>query len=108
MAELMQRRGNTTSIVSAALLNRRAIRLKQLSPETSVCVLVRPGGRYILSGCHRSGGVEQLIPDWKTRAFLHTAVTEDRFFVQGQTLPRLPNLLMPLLLNNHATMPSVW
>ena len=83
-----------------------AIRLKQLSPATSVCVLEKGSevGAHILSGAvFDPVALNELIPDWKDKgAPVHTAVTEDRFFVLGPNgAMRLPNLLMPPLLNNH-------
>jgi electron-transferring-flavoprotein dehydrogenase len=83
-----------------------AIRVKQLSPETSVCVLEKGSevGAHILSGAVIDPiGLSELFPDWKDMgAPLHTAVTDDRFFVLGpQGALRLPNFLMPPLMNNH-------
>ena len=47
--------------------------------------------------------LNELIPDWKEKgAPLNTPVTEDRFYVLGpQGAVRLPNMLMPPLMNNH-------
>ena len=47
--------------------------------------------------------LNELIPDWKEKgAPLNTPVTEDRFFVLGpQGAMRLPNALMPPLMDNH-------
>jgi electron-transferring-flavoprotein dehydrogenase len=83
-----------------------AIRVKQLSPERSVCVLEKGSevGAHILSGAVIDPiGLAELFPDWKERgAPLHAAVTEDRFFVLGpKGSLRLPNFLMPPLMNNH-------
>jgi electron-transferring-flavoprotein dehydrogenase len=83
-----------------------AIRLKQLSPEMSVCLLEKGSevGAHILSGAVIDPkALNELIPDWKAKgAPLNTAVTEDRFFVLGpQGSLRLPNALMPPLMDNH-------
>ncbi len=83
-----------------------AIRVKQLSPETSVCLLEKGSevGAHILSGAVIDPiGLSELFPDWKERgAPLHTPVTDDRFYVLGpQGALRLPNFLMPPLMNNH-------
>jgi electron-transferring-flavoprotein dehydrogenase len=83
-----------------------AIRVKQLSPDTSVCVLEKGSevGAHILSGAVIDPiGLAELFPDWKDRgAPLHAQVTEDRFFVLGpKGSLRLPNFLMPPLMNNH-------
>jgi electron-transferring-flavoprotein dehydrogenase len=83
-----------------------AIRVKQLSPETSVCVLEKGSevGAHILSGAVVDPiALNELFPDWKERgAPLNTPVTEDRFYVLGpQGALRMPNFLMPPLMNNH-------
>jgi electron-transferring-flavoprotein dehydrogenase len=83
-----------------------AIRVKQLSPDTTVCVLEKGSevGAHILSGAVVDPiGLSELFPDWKERgAPLHTPVTDDRFYVLGpQGALRLPNFLMPPLMNNH-------
>jgi electron-transferring-flavoprotein dehydrogenase len=73
-----------------------AIRLKQLSPDLSVCLLEKGSevGAHILSGAVIDPvALNELIPDWKEKgAPLNTPVTEDRFFVLGpQGALRLPN-----------------
>ncbi|MGH6853903.1 MAG: electron transfer flavoprotein-ubiquinone oxidoreductase [Aestuariivirga sp.] len=83
-----------------------AIRLKQLSPNLSVCLLEKGSeiGAHILSGAVIDPvALNELIPDWKEKgAPLNTAVTEDRFYVLGpKGALRLPNLLMPPLMSNH-------
>ena len=83
-----------------------AIRLKQLSPETTVCVLEKGSevGAHILSGAVIDPiALNELIPDWKEKgAPLNTAVSEDRFYLLGPTgALRLPNFLMPPLMSNH-------
>jgi electron-transferring-flavoprotein dehydrogenase len=83
-----------------------AIRLKQVSPELSVCLLEKGSevGAHILSGAVVDPiALNELIPDWKGKgAPLKTPVVEDRFYVLGPTgALRLPNALMPPLMNNH-------
>ena len=64
-----------------------AIRLKQLAPDLSVCVLEKGSevGAHILSGAVIDPiALNELIPDWKEKgAPLNTPVTEDRFYVLG-------------------------
>jgi electron-transferring-flavoprotein dehydrogenase len=83
-----------------------AIRLKQLSPELSVCLLEKGSevGAHILSGAVVDPvALNELIPDWREKgAPLNTAVTDDRFYVLGpKGAVRLPNFLMPPLMSNH-------
>jgi electron-transferring-flavoprotein dehydrogenase len=91
-------------IVGAGLA--AAIRLKQLSSEISVCVLEKGSevGAHILSGAVVDPiALNELIPDWKEKgAPLNTPVVDDRFYVLGpKGALRLPNFLMPPLMNNH-------
>lgn len=87
-----------------------AIRLKQLSQESgddiSVVVLEKAGeiGAHVLSGAVIDPiGINRLIPDWKEKgAPITTEVTSDRFYYMGPAGEmRLPNLMMPRLMNNH-------
>ena len=87
-----------------------AIRLKQLEAgkgrEISVCVLEKGSevGAHILSGAVIDPiALNELIPDWKEKgAPLNTEVTQDRFFFLTKTGGlRLPNFIMPPLMNNH-------
>ena len=83
-----------------------AIRVKQLSPDTTVCVLEKGSevGAHILSGAVVDPiALNELIPDWKDKgAPLHTAVTDDRFYILGEKgALRVPNALMPPLMGNH-------
>ncbi len=83
-----------------------AIRIKQLSPETTVCVLEKGSevGAHILSGAVVDPiALNELIPDWKEKgAPLKTEVTEDRFYVLGpRGALRVPNGFMPPLMSNH-------
>src|SRR5919204_2978715 len=83
-----------------------AIRLKQLSPETSVCVLEKGSeiGAHILSGAVMDPrALSELIPDWKEKgAPLNTPVSEDRFlFLTERGALRTPNVLLPACFKNH-------
>ena len=83
-----------------------AIRLKQLNPDLEVVVLEKGSevGAHILSGAVLDpSALSKLIPDWKDRgAPLNTAVTEDNFYLLGESgQMRLPNMLMPPLMSNH-------
>jgi electron-transferring-flavoprotein dehydrogenase len=87
-----------------------AIRLRQLSQqnghEVSVCIVEKGSevGAHILSGAVIDPiALNELIPDWKEKgAPLNTPVREDRFLMLGErTQFRIPNLLMPPLMNNH-------
>ena len=83
-----------------------AIRLKQLSPEITVCILEKGSevGAHILSGAVIDPiALNELIPGWKEKgAPLNTPVTADRFYLLGpKGALRLPNALMPPLMNNH-------
>lgn len=82
-----------------------AIRLKQISPDISVCVLEKGSeiGAHILSGAVIDPrALTELIPDWKEKgAPVETAVTDDRFcfFTRGATLT-LPHFIFPPLMSN--------
>jgi len=84
-----------------------AIRLKQLDPELTVVVLEKGGevGAHILSGAVVDPiGIDKLIPDWRddTDHPFKTPVKADHFLVLGPAGSiRLPNFLMPPLMNNH-------
>lgn len=83
-----------------------AIRAKQKNPELSVCVLEKGSeiGAHILSGAVVDPiALNDLIPDWQEKNCpLNNPVTEDRFLVLGPAGSiRLPNFLMPKLMNNH-------
>ena len=83
-----------------------AIRVKQLSPATSVCILEKGSevGAHILSGAVIDPiALNELIPDWKEKgAPLTTEVKQDRFYILGKAgALRIPNFLMPPLMGNH-------
>src|SRR5215469_89023 len=83
-----------------------AIRLKQINPNLSV-VIVEKGsevGAHILSGAVIDPlGLDRLLPDWRTEDTpIRTQVSEERFVWLGPSgALRLPNFLMPPLMNNH-------
>jgi electron-transferring-flavoprotein dehydrogenase len=83
-----------------------AIRLKQLDENLNVVVLEKGSevGAHILSGAVLDvSGLNALIPDWKKRgAPVNVPVKKDNFYVLGAGgQMRLPNFLMPPLMNNH-------
>src|SRR5262245_6066241 len=86
-----------------------AIRLKQLAAaagrETSVCIIEKGGevGAHILSGAVIDPiGLNELIPDWKTRgAPVTTEVGDDRFYYLTKSGGvRVPHVIMPPLMSN--------
>ncbi len=83
-----------------------AIRIKQLSAETSVCVLEKGSeiGAHILSGAVMDPrALNELIPDWKAKgAPVSVAVTEDRFlFLTESKSFQTPSFLLPACFQNH-------
>jgi len=83
-----------------------AIRLKQLNADLEVVVLEKGSevGAHILSGAVLDpAGLDRLIPDWKDKgAPVTVEVKEDNFYILGEDGQiRLPNMLMPPLMNNH-------
>ncbi|WP_436642951.1 electron transfer flavoprotein-ubiquinone oxidoreductase [Microbaculum sp. FT89] len=87
-----------------------AIRLKQLAAEAggdiSVVVLEKGSevGAHILSGAVIDPvGIDRLLPGWRDEDTpIKTKVTEDRFLFLGHSGSiRLPNFMMPPLMNNH-------
>src|SRR5215217_3083891 len=83
-----------------------AIRLKQLNPELGVVVVEKGSevGAHILSGAVIDPiGLDRLLPDWRGEDTpIKTAVSDDRFYWLGSAgALRLPNILMPPLMNNH-------
>ncbi|WP_326889397.1 electron transfer flavoprotein-ubiquinone oxidoreductase [Rhizobium beringeri] len=84
-----------------------AIRLKQVNPELSVVVLEKGAevGAHILSGAVVDPiGIDRLLPGWRDEADhpFKTKVTSDHFLLLGPAGSiRLPNVLMPPLMNNH-------
>ena len=83
-----------------------AIRLKQLDANLEVVVLEKGSevGAHILSGAVLDpSGLNKLIPEWNQKgAPLDVPVKEDNFYILGEAGQiRLPNFLMPPLMNNH-------
>ncbi|MDH7796855.1 MULTISPECIES: electron transfer flavoprotein-ubiquinone oxidoreductase [unclassified Beijerinckia] len=84
-----------------------AIHLKQVAPEASVVVVEKGSevGAHILSGAVIDPiGLDRLLPDWREDEArpLTTQVSADRFYLLGPSGGvRLPNILMPRLMNNH-------
>jgi electron-transferring-flavoprotein dehydrogenase len=83
-----------------------AIRLKQLSPDTSVVVVEKGSevGAHILSGAVIDPiGLERLIPHWRGEDTpIKTEVSDDRFYWLGASRAvRLPNFMLPPLMSNH-------
>ena len=83
-----------------------AIRLKQVSPDTSVVVLEKGSevGAHILSGAVVDPiGLDRLLPEWRgDDTPIKTAVSDDRFYMLGHSgAIRLPNFMMPPLMSNH-------
>ncbi|MGN7752347.1 electron transfer flavoprotein-ubiquinone oxidoreductase [Sinorhizobium sp. 22678] len=84
-----------------------AIRLKQVNPELSVVVLEKGAevGAHILSGAVVDPiGIDRLLPGWRDESDhpFKTEVTDDQFLFLGPAgSVRLPNFLMPPLMNNH-------
>ncbi len=82
-----------------------AIRLKQLSPDSSICLLEKGSeiGAHILSGAVIDpGALNELIPDWKEKgAPVDTPVREDRFVCFSRKGAfTLPHFLLPPLMHN--------
>ena len=83
-----------------------AIRIKQLSGDTSVCVLEKGSeiGAHILSGAVMDPvGLNELFPDWKARgAPVNVPVTQERFLFLTQTRSfETPGFLLPACFQNH-------
>ena len=83
-----------------------AIRLKQLKPELSVCVIEKGSevGAHILSGAVIDPiALNELIPDWQARgAPLDTPVSDDRFLIlTADKSYRIPQWSLPRLMDNH-------
>jgi len=83
-----------------------AIRLKQIDSELNVVLLEKGSevGAHILSGAVLdTSGLDALIPDWKAKgAPITVPVTKDDFYLLGSAGKiRIPNFLMPPLMNNH-------
>jgi electron-transferring-flavoprotein dehydrogenase len=83
-----------------------AIRLKQLNPDTNVCLIDKGSeiGAHILSGAIMDPrALSELIPDWQAKdAPLNTPVSEDRFmFLTQSGSVSTPQFLLPACFKNH-------
>ena len=83
-----------------------AIRLKQINADIGVVVVEKGSevGAHILSGAVIDPvGLDRLLPEWRAEDTpIKTPVTEDRFYwLSASGALRLPNFLMPPLMNNH-------
>jgi electron-transferring-flavoprotein dehydrogenase len=82
-----------------------AIRIKQQSPETTVCILEKGSevGAHILSGAVIDPkALAELFPDWKERAApLGVEVSENHHWVLSETgKTDFPHFMMPPMMNN--------
>jgi electron-transferring-flavoprotein dehydrogenase len=90
-----------------------AIRLKQIAPDSTIVVAEKSSeiGAHILSGVVVDPiGLDKLLPGWRedSERPLKAPVTEDKFYLLGPSRGvRLPNFLMPPLLNNHGDSPEI-
>jgi electron-transferring-flavoprotein dehydrogenase len=83
-----------------------SIRLKQLAPDTNVVVVEKGSevGAHILSGAVIDPiALDKLIPNWGSEdAPIKTKASDDRFYwLSPSRALRIPNLVMPPLMNNH-------
>ena len=83
-----------------------AIRLKQLSPDTTVVVLEKGSevGAHILSGAVLDpSGLNRLIPNWREKgAPINTLVKDDKFLLLGPAGSiKIPSFPMPPFMKNH-------
>ena len=81
-----------------------AIRLKQLSPEISACLIEKSGeiGGHILSGTVMDpAALNALLPGWQERAPGVVPVGEERFMILNEHRGfRIPNALLPACFQN--------
>ena len=85
-----------------------AIRLKQLSPDLSVCVLEKGSevGAHILSGAVIDPiALDELIPDWRDKGCpLDVPVVENHhWFLTSKGKWPIPHFLMPRFMSNQGT-----
>lgn len=84
-----------------------AIRLKQLNPETSVCVLEKGSeiGAHILSGAVVDPkALDELLPEWRTQGcpMAQTPVTDNwHWILTAKGKYSLPHLMMPPFMSNN-------
>lgn len=86
-----------------------AIRIKQKSPETSVCIIEKGSevGAHILSGAVIDPkALDELIPDWKEQGcpLADTPVTDNQHWVMSKTGKfNVPHIFLPPFMNNKGT-----
>ena len=86
-----------------------AIRIKQKSPDTSVCILEKGSevGAHILSGAVVDPkGLDELIPDWRNQGcpMAEVPVTDNQhWFMTKASKFNVPHILMPPLMQNKGT-----
>jgi electron-transferring-flavoprotein dehydrogenase len=86
-----------------------AIRIKQLSPDTSVCILEKGSevGAHILSGAVVDPkGLDELLPEWRAQGcpMAETPVTENHHWIMTKKKKyNFPHFLMPSFMNNKGT-----
>ncbi len=86
-----------------------AIRIKQKSPDISVCILEKGSevGAHILSGAVVDPkALDELIPDWKEQGcpMAEVPVTDNQHWVLGKTGKfSVPHFIMPGFMNNKGT-----
>ena len=83
-----------------------AIKLKQLNPETNVCVLEKASeiGAHILSGnVFETKALDELFPNWKElNTPVKTKVTKEKFLFLGKKSSlSWPTWLLPAVQKNH-------
>ena len=83
-----------------------AIKLRQLNPEASVCILEKGSevGAHILSGnVFETRALDELIPDWKEKkAPIKTKVSKEKFlFLSSSSSFSWPTWLLPAVQKNH-------
>jgi electron-transferring-flavoprotein dehydrogenase len=82
-----------------------AIRLKQVSPDSTVCILEKGSevGAHILSGAVVDPkGLDELLPNWREECSLsETPVTDNWHWVLSETgKTSMPHVMMPPLMSN--------
>ncbi len=83
-----------------------AIKIKQLSPDTNVCVLEKGSevGAHILSGnVFETRALDELFPDWRKKdSPIKTKVTKEKFlFLSEKKSLSWPTWLLPSVQKNH-------
>ncbi|MBI29169.1 MAG: Electron transfer flavoprotein-ubiquinone oxidoreductase [Alphaproteobacteria bacterium MarineAlpha5_Bin11] len=83
-----------------------AIKLKQLDPEVSICILEKGSevGAHIISGnVFETRALDELIPEWKEKgAPIKTKVKNEKFFFLGKSSSfSWPVWLLPSVQKNH-------